>query len=770
MVNRENYSAGSMMDADTSAFDPPPTGSIGYFQGQTGGARRFADRRHCRRIRLSVSILGVACLVAIGSAHGAPMRVHISAIIPAKDYGHCVSGPSNAVPQHTPGLDQPKSATRTVSTQPARDKTGTATEPASTHGHAVGKSASLTGSHPSAPTQTRSPRLLPPAARQDGPRYPVTEFKLRYEYPRKQLPALARLMQLPIVLGRARNGYVAAVVYRSGKLIPRKGYPVIHTTLAAFNAVDKKREVYLSAINSIGAQLYLYLDHAGFPDVLVARSSRQFRGQRDMRSAADTSIDLVIHDLIITQIRTVASGAYFSGRHPIDNRRNAFVIRHSPVQVGPNKPDTRDIFIRSQIDDYLLRLNQQPGRQVSVGLSAGDLPDSMILDYDVHEPKPWTAYAQISNTGTPQTNPWIEDFGFIDNQLTNHDDILSLNYATAGFSRMQSVQGSYEFPLLGLRRIRGRIFADYNQYNASNVGLGNLNFNGRAAGGGGELIFNLAQIHSLFVYGIVGLQYLHESVDNVSIQQSGSGDFLLPYVTLRLSSRSAVSNFGSDATILGQWTPTQESSLNTLGRLNTNQTWAIFQGDVHDSFYLEPLLNRSAYDAGQIIPANQIYMSVSGQEAFGQRLIPQEEEVLGGLYTVRGYPQSIVAGDNAVFGTLEYRIHLSHLLPITPHQKTRFFGHRFNYAPPNHFTTPDWDLMLFTFLDGGVVQDSQAQPYEGSATLLSTGVGARLTLYNNFEFLTDWGVALHSISPRATGQGGVSAGSSQFNFLFEVSY
>lgn len=720
------------MAVDTPPIDPQLTDLDRGFQVKTRDRRILTNLWRGQRARQLASIMGAACLVVVSPAHGAPLKVHISAIIPAQAGSTAPITPARQR-FHPPPPTGPKARTAT----------------------------------PVTPGKGQS---IPPAARQDGPRYPVTEFKLRYEYPRKQLPALARLMQLPIVLGLAKRGYVAAVVYRNGKLIPRKGYPVFHTTLAAFNAVGKKREVYLSAVNSIGAQLYLYLDHAGFPDVLVARSNHQFRGQRDIRSATDTSIDLVIHDLIITQIRTIASGAYFSGRHPINNPRNEFVIRHSPVKVGPNKPDTHDIFIRSQIDDYLLRLNQQPGRQVSVGLSAGDLPDSMILDYDVHEPKPWTAYAQISNTGTPQTNPWIEDFGFIDNQLTNHDDILSLNYATAGFSRMQSVQGSYEFPILGMRRIRGRIFADYNQYNASNVGLGSLNFNGRASGGGGELIFNLAQIHNLFVYGIVGLQYLHESVDNVSIQQSGSGDFLLPYVTLRLSRRSAVSNFGSDATILGQWTPTQESSLNTLGRFNTNQTWAIFQGDVHDSFYLEPFLNRSAYEAGQIIPANQIYMSVSGQEAFGQRLIPQEEEVLGGLYTVRGYPQSIVAGDNAVFGTIEYRIHLSHLLPIIPHQKTQFFGHRFNYAPPNHFTTPDWDLMLFTFLDGGVVQDSQAQPYEGSATLLSTGVGARLTLYSNFEFLTDWGVALHSISPRATGQGGVSAGSSQFNFLFEVSY
>jgi len=715
------------------------------------------------------------CMVSYGAICASPLPVHISVVVPARDYGGGSPGVENSGSTQTANqagrvhlvASAAITSSDAVASQrgPQSKSTPVLARPSASGAQGVTRSAKNAGR-----SDAHRKAKLPAASRQDGPAYPVSQIKLSYEYPRTELPTIMQIMHAPIVLGLSSSGYVAAVVDKDGHLVSRKGYPTVHTTLAAFNAMGKVHRIHLSAINSIGAQVYLYIDHHGFPDVLVARSSRQFRGQRDMRGPKDTAIDLVIHDLIITQIRTVASGALFSGRHPIDNPMNQYVIGHSPVKVGPNAAGTRDVFNRAEIDDYLLRLNQQPGRQVSVGLSAGDLPDSMILDYDVHQTKPWLAYAQISNTGTPQTNPWIEDFGFIDNQLTGNDDILNLNYATAGFSKMQSVQGSYEFRILGLRRIRGRIFANYNQYNASNVGLGNLNFNGRASGGGGELIVNLAQFHRLFVYGIVGLQYLHESVNDISTGQSGSGDFLLPYTTLRLTERSAISNFAANATVLGQWTPTQESSLDTLGRFNTNPTWAIFQGDAHGAFYLEPLLEPSAYRSGQVIPANQIYARISGQEAFGQRLIPQEEDVLGGLYSVRGYPQSIVAGDNAIYGTIEYRLHVPHLFPVNRHQKTKLFGRRFNFAPPNHFATPDWDLMLFTFLDGGVVQDSQAQPYEGSATLLSTGVGARITLYSNMEFLADWGVALHSISPRATGQGGVSAGSSQFNFLFEVSY
>lgn len=727
-----------------------------------------SPRRAQIRQRFGGVLYRCACLAIAGGlsqaiigpcyADAPAMGVHISVVVPPMDDGQTPPMATAPSPSTQP-TTAPASAEKTAAAKAA------ATSAAGTQPH-VGRPASL---QPVAAAKT-APQPLPAASHQDGPVYPVSQIVLSYEYLRTELPPIQRLLRVPIILGLSSTGYVAGVAYKNGKLLPRKGFPTIRTTLGALDAADHRHSMHLSAINSIGAQLYLFMDHAGFPDVLVARSARQFRGVRDLRPASDTRVNLIIHDLIISEIRTVASGRGFSGKHPINNARNQFIIAHSPVHTGANAPGTNDIFSRRRIDDYLLRLNQQPGRQVSVGVSAGNEPDSMILDYDVHQAKPWLAYAQISNTGTPQTNPWIEDFGFIDNQLTNHDDILSLNYATAGFNRMQSVQGSYEFPILGLRRLRGRIFASYDQYTASNVGLGNLNFNGRASGGGGELIYNLAQFRRLFVYGIIGLQYLHESVNDVSLQQAGSGDFLLPYATLRLTRRDAVSNFGADATILGQWTPTQQSSLNTLGRVNTNPTWAIFQGDVHDSFYLEPLFEQSLYQAGDVIPANQIYLSVSGQEAFGQRLVPQQEDVLGGLYTVRGYPQSIVAGDNAVYGTVEYRLHVPHLFAVNPHQKTKIFGRRFNFAPPNRFTTPDWDLMLFTFFDAGAVQDSQAQSYEGSATLLSTGLGARITLYSNMEFMADWGVALHSVSPRATGQGGVTAGSSEFNFLFEISY
>ena len=622
-------------------------------------------------------------------------------------------------------------------------------------------------------TASHTPTKLPPATRADGPAYTVSRFILEYKYPRKILPAIAKLMGKPLRLAECKEGYVAAGRVVAGKKTVRPEYPTITVTLAQINAEHQSHRFYLSALESIEQQLVQYVNKAGIIGVFVQISGKDFRGQRDIRGRGNTTLHLTIHEAIVQEVRTISSGQGFGGKRTINDKRTHFIRADSPIQ-STSKPTTNaaanDILEKRLLDDYVLRLNQQPGRQVSIALSPGSEPDSVILDYLVHEAKPWLAYAQISNTGTPQTNSLVEQFGFIDDQLTGNDDILNVNYDTASFTKAQDVNVSYQFPIFGIDRLQGRIFGGYQQYNASNVGLGNLNFNGRTAFGGGELILNLAQFRNLFVYGVLGAQYQQVSVDNVSFQQNGSADFILPYMSLRLNRTGNTSHQTGSVTVLGQYTSASQQSLNNLGRLNTNPTWAILQATGEDSFYLEPLLFHKNFAEGRSTLANQIVLRFSGQYAFGQRLIPQEESVIGGLYSVRGYPQSIVAGDSGIYGTIQYNLHIPRLFPVNSDPKTKIFGHIFRVAPQTPYGRPDWDLVLSAFVDGGEVAQSQKQSYESGATLISTGIGAKVTISKNISALVDWGVALNPVSAAATGQGGVTAGSSAVNFVFSVSY
>ena len=60
--------------------------------------------------------------------------------------------------------------------------------------------------------------------------------------------------------------------------------------------------------------------------------------------------------------------------------------------------------------------------------------------------------------------------------------------------------------------------------------------------------------------------------------------------------------------------------------------------------------------------AHEIVIATRGQYSFDDRLVPQFQQVAGGMFTVRGYEQSIVAGDSAVIGSAEYRYHFARTL------------------------------------------------------------------------------------------------------------
>ena len=94
---------------------------------------------------------------------------------------------------------------------------------------------------------------------------------------------------------------------------------------------------------------------------------------------------------------------------------------------------------------------------MDASLSPAEDDYTIALDYLITENRPWLVYGQVSNTGTRDTNRWRERFGFIHNQLTSNDDVLTLDYITAGFDQSHAVFASYEAPFPHADRWRWRV-------------------------------------------------------------------------------------------------------------------------------------------------------------------------------------------------------------------------------------------------------------------------------------------------------------------------
>ena len=307
---------------------------------------------------------------------------------------------------------------------------------------------------PEAPPKPKTPEAAPDAGKpavpvaDTGPSYQISRFVVEYKSSHPDHPPVEELMEAQVTLGTTPAGYTAPVEW-----MPTVTMKV--SDIAAGNSGRFTR----SAINAVGAAIINKLSERGFAGSFVQISPDDIDPSTlaDKRGATRTDMRLIVWTGRVGAVRTIAAGDRWADELENDpgvrinnpDLAQAHIRELSPLQPG-------DLLRKDALDNYVFRLNRHPDRRVDVALSPGEQEEDVVVDYLVSENKPWTVYAQFSNTGTKTTNSWRERFGFVDNQLTGHDDILRLDYSTAAFSASHAVLASYEFPIItNYLRVRG---------------------------------------------------------------------------------------------------------------------------------------------------------------------------------------------------------------------------------------------------------------------------------------------------------------------------
>lgn len=625
----------------------------------------------------------------------------------------------------------------------------------------------------------------------DGPSYRVGRFMLEFRTPHEQHPSWDDLLDAQVTLVATPDGYVSQyqvgergepVMDSAGTLVVREGRRV---TLRLRDVTEGAASVfYNSALRDVCQAVADRLNSKGIIAVFVhpAEDMIDPSGPTDLRADATTDLRLIVWTGRIEQVRTLASGQRLEKRIERDElaRTNPAdpvherVLAQSPVQQG-------DLVNRAMIDDYVFRLNRHPGRRVDITVAPGTEPEQVLLEYMVTESKPWTAYFQLSNTGTESTSVWRERFGFVHNQLTKSDDILRVDYITGNFDEAHAVTLSYDFPIIS-DKLRLRTYGSYAQYDASEVGFADETFSGRNWTLGGEVVGNIFQRKQLFVDAVAGIRWQSIRVENTIIEQEGEDDFFTPYIGLNLE--RFTDDAATFASLRYRWNidgldPDQKE---LLGRPLVDEYFSVIQFEAEHSFYLEPFLDRMGFRGtggkGLSTLAHELAVNVRGQWGLDNRLIPNEEDVAGGLFTVRGYPESSAAGDNVYSGTFEYRFHLANALTasdpgrVGKRSMPSLFGPDFRWAPQQPFGRADWDLIFKAFFDWASVNQNDKVAGESPDTLLSTGIGIELLIKRNFSMRLDWGFALKDVGELDpdNGKPDVEAGDNRLHFLMTLSY
>lgn len=596
----------------------------------------------------------------------------------------------------------------------------------------------------------------------------VTAVVIRFAQPGADLPPEATLL-----------GATIRVTELDGVLVPVGG---------GVEGMEGGRELSLAEIGAIAGGVRLSdmalaevapaivgrLKSLNLRGVYATPDVTQFRVEDgrvvDARVAGDTTLVVDVTVARVAAVTTVGLGERLPEDQTNNHPLHARLLARSPVVAEVNEGEIAEgktsLLRTDLIDDFVFRLNRHPGRRVDPRVSApGEAPGQVQLDYLITENRPWLLFGQVSNTGSGSTSSWREHLGFIHNDLTNHDDILQVGYHTANFEDVHLLYGSYERPLA--ERLRAKVLGSWYTYLASDVGQPDADFEGDGYDFGAELAWNFYQRRELFVDLVAGVKFQHIAVDNQLAAVEGDSDFLMPNVGLRLERHREDSHTHAYAGLRFNMPDVigTEEDLDPLGRTNADDSFAVLQGEVTHSFYLEPLLSGPGEVKGL---AHEILIAARGQTALDSRLIPNEQMTAGGLYTVRGYPESIVAGDNVIMGTLEYRLHVPRAMEPELDPGT-LGGQPFRWRPQYEAGPTDWDLILKVFVDAARLTQTDAESFETDSTLIGAGIGAELAITRRFNVRADLGFALTDVDD-AFGDSVVDSGNAELHVVLTLIY
>jgi hypothetical protein len=602
--------------------------------------------------------------------------------------------------------------------------------------------------------------------------YPVERLRLVYGNPHPALPPIESLAALEVELSERNGVIVAPAVGETG--VPRR-----------IDASFGGRPVAPSALLAVFRRIVAELNDRQIDGVFVVPSRDEIDPQtrEDFRPSDQRDLTLVVWASEVAVLRTVAKGSRFAVDRSIDNRKHRHVRRHSPLL--PRTADRPGDLLRARpLDDYLQRLNRHPGRRVEAAISSTADPGQIALDYLINEKRSWMAYAQLSNTGTEATAKFRQRVGFLHHQLTNFDDALALDFVTTSFSAGSAAFLSYDRPLRFPDRLRVKLLGSHGDFTAKDVGIALEEFTGSTTSGAIEVTWSPWRWRGFALDWNAGFAWQNVEVENRTIGLRGNSDLMTPYTYLRFErateTMSTYLRLGAE-TNLASLAGTTPESVFALGRLESDIDWWVLKFEFGHSMYLEPLLYRRDFTEGRdwrrARRAHEVAVVVRGQQVLDdKRLIPQKQFAIGGLFSVRGYPESVSGGDDVAFFSGEYRLHLPRLLrpyseigdngegpgPRAAPAPASYFGRPFHWRPAQVYGLPDWNLLVRAFFDAGYTRIVRPRPEETNRNLVGTGLGLELQAMGKLSVRADWGVALEALE---TGNAKVRPGDSRLHFL-----
>ncbi len=598
----------------------------------------------------------------------------------------------------------------------------------------------------------------PPPAPAADPGVLVESFEFHYGLAHPELPAVEELNRVSVRLDRGDGVWRPAANETSGEILTLGSLP-------AGSRFDG------AALKIVAQELVKWYNARDLYGVWVAFKDMEsaVAGVTDRRAPGEHTARLVIWASQVAEIRTLARGQRFKIQFSVNNRKHRGIIANSPLKPGATPDAPGSLFRQKLLNNYLYGLSLHPGRLVEASIASAGDPGKVVLDYLVNESKTWQIFSQVTNFGTEATGVWRGRVGFQHNQLTNHDDILNVDAISTPDGKTYGTFFSYRIPLFRPARLLVRIYGSYGDFLAGDAALQNLRFAGKNWLGGIEFTNRLTLPRNWSLVTALGANYPHYEIQsriNETPLVSGSTNFLIPFLSSTLASEgrgwSLAATLRFDHTVGSFANLDPSAGIAALGRISPDPEWTSLRWTVNASYYLERL-----FKGGAETPylANEVSLRVRGRTLLrGSRLIPHEQEPIGGAFSVRGYTESVLSADEFVTASVEYAFHLPRV--FRPGDPGRLFRRDFKWRPGKALQEPDWDLIGRAFYDYAYRQVTPAPSttalpagteralVDKTLTLAGAGGGLELKVKQNFSLRCDVGLSLTELrdSSRPAGE------------------
>jgi len=520
--------------------------------------------------------------------------------------------------------------------------------------------------------------------------------------------------------------------------------------------------LHASAIREIPAAITRAYKRSGFAAVKVSIEHSALAHLREENS--DGVLEVIITEGRVGRLR--ASVRRVDIEKPeseiIPEEERGFSLNRildlSPVGVG-------DIVRIDDLDLYTKALNRRSHRHVDIALSPGEKEGEVSLDFHISTQKPWTSFMQVSNTGTAETGRFREQIGLVNEDLLGLEDRLFLAFVTAEFDEASAGVIEYKIPIKPAPRFNLTIDGLYSEYDASEVGAFNMDFNGSTVMAGVDFEGTLFQHDTLFVDMSMGTHFEKIRTQNDTLSQQGKASFLILNLGFDLEHRQAyrsmMASIDYDHSLEGI-DGTDREAVQALGRTNGDDDWKRLRATFDTSLFLEAFTVDEQGDSPRTL-AHELAIRFRAQHNLGNRFPPNHMFLNGGFHTLRGYPESYASGDRGYNISFEYRFHIPRVLESSP--ASTLFGKPFKYRPEKDLERPDWDWIFRTFLDLGQTYNDDRLSFERDLTLVSFGIGSELVFKRNINLRIDWGFAGRGVD---NGTDDIQAGYNRLHFLFTL--